>query len=186
MSQAGMINTAGGPSPPDVPTQFNTDVNSPAIPIANELNVFGGYIITDNHDGIQTDGSSGSNTLTVQLTNRFQVSASFSDNATHTLFSFPMGATPGMYLFKFDLVAFNSTDSLGSAYTVEAPIRTTGAAGVKIIPPAIYQPEEGTMTQTDVFIAVNGNNFDIEVTGYLLKTITWNLTGTYTFTGAAP
>lgn len=41
MSQAGQINSASGPVPPTVPTQFTADDGNHAIPAANNLNVFG-------------------------------------------------------------------------------------------------------------------------------------------------
>lgn len=60
MSQAGSFVQGGaGPIPPQVPTTFVTDVNSPAFPALNILNVPGGDVVTDNDNGIQTDGSGG-------------------------------------------------------------------------------------------------------------------------------
>ena len=44
------INVPGGT--PTVPTQFTTDVNSPAIPAANNVNVFGEDSFTTDLDGI--------------------------------------------------------------------------------------------------------------------------------------
>jgi len=57
MSQAGDISSTAGPVPPSVPTQFTTD-NGVAVPVANNLNVFGG-------DGISTSGSGSTITVTV-------------------------------------------------------------------------------------------------------------------------
>lgn len=75
---------SAGPSPPTVATSYITDVNSPAIPAANVLNVLGNDTTANNSNGIRTDGSSGSNTLTVQLTNRIQVTSTTSDGAGQT------------------------------------------------------------------------------------------------------
>ena len=71
MSQAGsFVQNGAGPIPPQVPTTFVTDVNSPAIPVLNILNVFGGQSSDNTDSGIQTDGSSGGDVLTIQNTNR--------------------------------------------------------------------------------------------------------------------
>ena len=59
MSQAGQINSASGPVPPEVPLQFTTD-SGIAVPAANNLNVFGGI-------GATTSGSG--STLTITVTN---------------------------------------------------------------------------------------------------------------------
>lgn len=49
-----------GPVPPTVPTQFTTDVGGPVIPVANNVNVFGG-------SGVSTSGSG--STLTINVIN---------------------------------------------------------------------------------------------------------------------
>ena len=52
----------------------------------------GGLNSSNNANGITVLGTP--NTETVTLTNRFQVSATFSDNAVHELLNFPLGAMP--------------------------------------------------------------------------------------------
>ncbi len=58
MSQAGQNNSAAGPVPPAVSTQFTTD-NGVAVPAANNLNVFGGT-------GATTSGAGSTITITVK------------------------------------------------------------------------------------------------------------------------
>ncbi len=183
MSQAGTINLAAGPVPPQVPTSFVTNVNSPAIPIANVLDVFGGSTTTNNNNGIQTDGSSGSNVLTVQLTNRIFGSTTTSDGAGQTqLFStFPLGATPGTYIFDTSIVAFNVTDNLSAAYKVSITRRTTGVVDVGIGNDTFTEKEEGTMLNVIVTVLTAGNNFNISVTGIAGKVIDWRAVTTYVF-----
>lgn len=58
MSQAGILNTSGGPVPPIVATSYNTN-SGVAVPAANVLNVFGSGSITTTGSG---------NTVTTELT----------------------------------------------------------------------------------------------------------------------
>lgn len=58
MSQAGILNTSGGPVPPTVATSYNTD-SGVATPAANVLNEFGSGSITTSGAG---------NTITTELT----------------------------------------------------------------------------------------------------------------------
>lgn len=57
MSQAGILNTAGGPSPPSVATSYATDAGT-ATPALNILNVLGG-------SGNTTAAPGNSNTITI-------------------------------------------------------------------------------------------------------------------------
>src|SRR6478736_5725363 len=109
------INSANLPPvvPPDVPEVFPTDVNSPAIPAANILNVFGGDTRSDNDFGIRTDGSSGSNTLTVQLTNRVRGTVTTTDATPTPVITDVLTATPGVYEITGTVVAYNLTDTAG-------------------------------------------------------------------------
>lgn len=183
MSQAGIINTSTGPVPPSVATQYNTDVNSPSIPALNIENVLGGSSTTNNLKGVQTDGSSGGNTITIQLTNRFYDTTTTSDGAGQTqIFSvFPLGATPGTYIFDSKILAFNVTDSLSATYEVSVTRRTTGAAVVGLGPDTFTAKEEGAMIGVVVTVTDVGNNLEISVTGLAGKVIHWLAMTTYLF-----
>lgn len=174
--------TSSGNLPPSVPTSFVTDVNSPSIPIANVENVFGGTITTNNTKGVQTDGSSGSNTLTVQLTNRINGSATTTDGVTPVnLYSFNLGATPGTYLFTTNVVGFDITDAKGAGYASYRCVRTTGAAGVLIDAVIASLSEESPFTDAEVVNNIVGNSVTVTVTGVAGKTIDWYVLTTYVF-----
>lgn len=181
MSQAGIISTSSGPVPPTVATSYVTDVNSPAVPAANVLNVLGRETTANNDNGIRTDGSSGSNTLTVQLTNRATGAVTTIDATPTTALTFNLGAIPGVYFFEGFITAFDITDTSGGCYSFVSGARTTGGAGTEIGTEFKDVLEEVAMTTADFSVSVLGNNFLIVVTGINLKTINWNCYLTYRF-----
>ena len=169
MSQAGIINTSSGPVPPTVPTSFVTDSGT-AIPAANILNVLGIDASTNDLDGVTTTGSG--NTLNVVLTNRITGTATTTDAVTPVnIYTFPLGATPGTYLFNAKFVAYNLTDSLSAGYMSTASVRTTGAAGTVIDAANSFYSEEGAMSGTVITNSVSGNDLVLTVTGLAGKTI---------------
>ncbi len=179
MSQAGMINTSGGPSPPTVATSYVTDINSPAIPALNVLNVYGGFVTTDNTKGIQTDGSSGSNTLTVELTNRLQGSGSTVGAVTTDLVTFSLGATPATYVIEANFAAFEVTTPAGAGYSLFGTVRTTGAAASLVGTPDKINNEDAALVACNSDIVVSGNNVILRVTGTAGLTIDWSTVGYY-------
>lgn len=183
MSQAGIISTSSGPVPPTVATTYVTDVNSPAIPAANILNVFGNDTTANNDNGIRTDGSSGSNTLTVQLTNRMQGSIVTVGAATDTIITF----TPtviGTYSIEFRVAAYNTTSLLGAGYSMFGAIRYDGVNSNICDTFDEIVNEEGAMTNVDIFTDISGSSLRLRATGYLAQTINWSGVGLYTFIGA--
>jgi hypothetical protein len=176
------VSTTGGNLPPSVATSYVTDINSPSIPIANVEKVLGGSVTTNNVKGIQTDGSSGSNTITAELTNRITGSATTTDGSTPVIvYTFPLGATPGVYQFTINVVGFDLTDNIGAAFTSFRGVRTTGAAGVLINANTAAEGEEGAMTVAEVVNGISGNNLILTVTGLAGKTIHWQALTTYVF-----
>jgi hypothetical protein len=179
MSQAGIISTSGGPVPPQVPTTFVGDTGS-ATPAANTLTVPGGTSTDNNTNGIQTSGSGA--TLTIELTNRVPGSATTNDDSTpQTLYTFPLGATPGTYTFFARVAAYNSTDTLGAGYTSFAIVRTTGAAGTVLGSTVAIADEEGAMSGVLVENNVSGNNYVLTATGLAGKTIAFVALTEYVF-----
>lgn len=161
-------------STPAVPTSFVTDINSPAVPIANVLNVLGGQVSTNNVNGIQTDGSSGSNTLTVQLTNRVSGQVTTADATPTTLISFALGATPAVYTFTGDITAFDATTPAGASYGIVSGIRTDGVTAIEIGTQFSTNFEEAALLNADIDVTVAGNSVVFEVTGVAATTIDWD------------
>ena len=172
MSQIFKSNVGGGGVvPPNVATSYVTDVNSPAVPALNILNVPGGSVTVNNAHGIQTDGSSGSNTLTVQLTNRATGSVTTTGAATANVITLALGATPGVYTFDIVVAAFAKTGigaPLGAGYTIVGSVRTDGATATLIPTQQVDHFEEGTIgvvPQATAVLGVSGNNAVVTVTG---------------------
>jgi hypothetical protein len=179
MSQFFISATAAAP-PPTVATSFVTNVNSPAVPAANVLNVVGGTSIVNTTNGVRTDGSSGSNTLTIQLTNQ-QNDIGTTTNATPTVLStFAMPAIASVQNYEYKICAFNTTSTLGAVYLVIAGARTTGAAATSLNTADITSLEEGVMSGCLVAFGVSGNNVTITVTGLAASTINWSSQLRYT------
>ena len=175
-------NLAAGPVPPAVPTEFHTDINSPSIPIANVENIFGGFVGTNNLNGIQTDGSSGSNTITVQLTNRLQGSGTTINAGTADIIVF----TPtiiGTYSIEYRTAAYNLPSALGGGYSFFGGIRFDWAASHICDTFDEINNEEGTMSNTDLSVVVAGANVILRATGYAAQTINWSSVALYTFIG---
>jgi len=178
MSQAGIINTATGPVPPAVPTSFVTDVNSPSVPIANIENILGNDTSANNNNGIFTDGSSGSNTITVFISNRITGSVTTTDATPTTIASFSLGATPAVFVFDIQISSFNLTDVNGDGYFISGSARTDGATATLCGTPDKIINEE-VADAADANMIVSGNNVIIQATGIVGKTHHWRTVATY-------
>jgi len=174
--------SASGPVPPTVATTYVTDVNSPAIPALNILNVPGNDTTANNNNGIRTDGSSGSNTLTVQLTNRLQGTGTTVGATTADLVTFSLGATPGAFNFELKVVGFDSATPSATGFTILGTMRTSGAAATLVGTPDETVIENAAMLTCDVDMVASGNNLIIRSTGVAGLTISWNVVSTYVFT----
>ena len=171
------------PPPPEVPDQFTVDVGGPAIPVANNLNLYGRDSVSNDIDGIRTNNdASGSQTVYVELTNRITGTLTTSDATPTQLVVFPFNtnAGPGTYFFDFHTVAYNQTDALSAGYQTQFCVRWTGAVGALVTPADYVTAEEGTMIGCDLsFISTGLASLTVEVTGLVGKTISWLTTGTY-------
>lgn len=185
MSQAGIISTTAGPVPPTVPTSFLTQ-DGTAVPSANILIVNGFDSTENNNNGIITKGgvvgTGTSNELDVVITNRIQGTVTTVGAVTSPIFTF----TPtviGTYSFEVRVAAYNTTSSLGAAYSVFGSARFDGVNSnlIDIVDKIIN--EEGAMTAANCTFTVSGANILVNGVGYALQTINWGCVGLYTFVG---
>jgi len=179
-----LLNGGGGGGP----LTFNTDVNSPANPVADELNVLGGNTEDNDILGIRSDGSSGLNTLTVQLTNRLTGDGTTVGASTINLITFP--TTPpladGTYFLDFIIVGYDVTDlTIGASYQVQCTITSDGGTLTLNGTPTREMVGDGTIFNVNLIDVQPGVGIiQLQVTGVALKTINWVGILTYTFGGA--
>jgi len=182
VSQAGIISSSGSPPPPVVATTYVTDVNSPAIPAANILNVLGNDTTANDNDGIRTDGSSGSNTLTVQLTNRLQGTVTTTDSTVTPIITFTPSVV-GTYAIEVRVAAYNTTSTLGAGYSLFGSARFDGVNSNLCGTPDRIVNEEGAMSSAKSTFTVSGASILINGVGYAAENINWSAVGLYTFVG---
>lgn len=180
-----MVNTAGGPSPPAVPTSFVTQ-NGTSVPLAN-IEIINGFDSSNNNvNGISTAGgvagTGTQNEIDILLTNRLHNSVTTSNAVLTSLNTFTLTA-PGTYMIQVFVVAFNSTDSLGATYQYNVSLRSTGAGVITIGPAVPIEKQEGTMVGVVVSFASVGAVFQVNVTGLAGKTIDWFGLLTYQYVG---
>lgn len=174
MSQAGSIGDGSAPPPPTVPLEFTTQVNSPAIPALNILIVSGGDTSDNVDNGIQSDGSSGSNTLTIQLTNRVTGTVTTANDTLTTILTLPMSATPGTVYVYGNVQAFNSSGPASGSYSYSGGYRTDGATATELGTEFHDEFEDPALVTSDVFLGVSGNNIILQVQGVVATSINWN------------
>lgn len=165
---------SSGPVPPTVATSYVTDVNSPAIPAANVLNVIGGSTQTHDDEGIRTDGSSGSNTLTVQLTNRAFGSTSTVGAVTSNILTIAM-ATNSALTITGVVTGFSSTGTnmAGAEFTA---MFVRGAGAVTFVDGTSELSQTSGLPDIDVTASASGGDALIGVLGQAGFTINWKAT----------
>jgi len=140
--------------------------------------VFGGSSSINNNNGIQTDGSSGSNVLTVQLTNRFGGGVTTIDATPTTIASLNLGATPAVFVFDIQISSFNATDINGDGYFISGSARTDGVSATLCGTPDKIINEE-VSDSADANMVISGNNVIVQATGIAGKTHRWRTVATY-------
>ena len=174
MSQVFFVNAAIEPT---VPTSFVTD-DGTAVPLANVLNIVSDSTADNDANGIFTLGSG--NTVTIELTNRFNNVLDTVGNVTSNILTIPLGAVPGTFSFEFRLAAFESTTPAGASYLLFCGVRTDGVNAVLLGNPIRSAIKEAALDLSQVSVGVAGNNFLLRVTGVAGLTIHWSVVGLYT------
>ena len=168
MSQGGVVSVGGGGGT----IQVTPDVGSVVVPVAGNINIFGG---TD----VQTSGAG--STLTIKVTNTVTGTVTTNNNAPTPIITFALGAVAGVYLIEGRVAAFNTTDTAGAAFFFIGSVRTTGAAGVEIGSEVTDPLTEIAMTNANTTFVVSGNNVIINAVGLVGKTIDWSADFEYRF-----
>jgi hypothetical protein len=183
--------TSGGPIPPNIPTQFDTQDGN-AVPSANILIVNAYDTTQNNNNGIETKGgiSAGdppgtgtSNELDIYLTNRLQASGSTVGSVTTPIATMNLGAVAGNYAWEFYVSGYEPTAPSGTAYNILSCIRTTGAAATLVSTSDESFVEDPALATSDVQVTVSGNSVVVNAIGIAGLTINWNVIGIYTFIG---
>lgn len=173
------VGVTAGALPPAVPMQFTTDSGT-AVPVANNLNVFGNDTTTNDADGLTTTGSGA--TVTVLLTNRLQGSGTTVGAATSDIITFTPSVV-GVYSLEYRTGAFNVTSVLGAGYSFFGAIRFDGINSNICDAFDEIVNEEGAMSAVDLALVVSGADVILRATGYAAQTINWSSVGLYTFVG---
>lgn len=185
MSQINTRTTAGN-LPPVVATSYLTQ-NGTAIPLANVLKVYGYDSNIDNDNGIIVNGgvvgTGTQNEVDVVLTNRVTGTVTTTDDTPTTLVTVSLGAVAGTFYSSGNIVAYNTTDLEGAAWSFSGAAVTTGAAGTEIGTDQKDEFKQSTLTTATFDFFITGNNATILITGVPGKTINWNCLFNYRFVG---
>jgi hypothetical protein len=175
--------TSGGPIPPVIPTSFDTD-DGTAIPAANILNVNGVDSTENNANGILTRANPDlSNNLEIVITNRLQGTVTTA-NATPTPIITFTPTVVGSYTIESRITAYNTTDTLGSGYSLFGTARFDGVNSNLCGTADRIVNEEAGMENASSTFTVSGPNILINAVGLAGKTINWSAVSLYTFVGA--
>lgn len=184
MSQ--IILNSGGGGNPSIPTQFTTDDNTVAVPVANNLNIFGAQTAEDNDNGIETTANplslipalpaDAGDTVYIALTNR-QTGLVTTNNAVVTTiitFTPDTNGLPGTIYVSGNTQAFCTTNGSGAAYSISGGFKTDGATITEIGIEYHDQFEELVLQTADIFLTTDGTNILVQVLGVAGLTINWN------------
>jgi hypothetical protein len=180
MSQAGPLSGSSGPPAGEI--EFDTDAASPAISAAGVIIFTGGSTSLSTAAGIQTSGSTGGNTMSVELTNRVTGTVTTTNATPTSLAIFALSPTPGVYNFDLSIAAFDVTDSAGAGWAIFGTVRSDGTDTFLVEAPDKITNQEAATLATDANLLAGGvgvNQAIVQVTGIAGKTINWKLVGTY-------
>jgi hypothetical protein len=172
---------SSGPPPPGTVTDLSGQTGTNPVPPdgANNINVFAEDITDNVADGIQTRGDAATNTIYVQLTNRFQGTGTTVGATTADLFTFALGATPRTFVIDCNVAAFESTTPAGAGLSTYSTIITNGVAATVIDDTDAIAHMSPALAAINTEIIASGNNAIFRVTGVAGLTINWSTVGYY-------
>ena len=165
MSQAGLVNNSTTTNP-SIPTTFTEDSGS-AVPVANNINIFGDTTI-------ETTGSGD----TVTISFRFSGTGTSTNGSNADLITFPLAATPTVYRFHFEVAGRETTTGDGVGYTLFSSFKTDGVTATAIQTPFIDADED--IAGASLTMVASGNNVILRANSSGTTTITYHAVGYYT------
>lgn len=184
MSQAGILNIAGGGGGGSPVQTLTGDSGGAVPPTANNINVLADDSRINNDNGITVIGTPGTSTVTVTTTNRLtQISPVTTTNATPTPLITFVPTVIGTYAIEARVAAYNTTATLGAGYSIFGTARYDGVSYNLVGTLDRITNEEGAMTAANVTMSVSGAGILINAVGYAANTINWSAVGLYTFVG---
>lgn len=178
MSNAFLMGTSGGGGGTGILTITGNSGGAVGADLSDNIFVVGGSSTANNNNGLATAGNPGTNTETINLTNRISNAVTTMDDSLTTLASFSLGSTAAVFSFNIEIVSFNMSDINGDSYAIFGAARTDGTTAVVCgIPDKIVNEE--VMDDADANMIVSGNNLIIQVKGLIGKTFHWRTVATY-------
>jgi hypothetical protein len=181
MSQAGIINVAGGGGG-GAPIQTLTGNDGIAVPpTANNIFVLGGTSTVNNTNGITTIGNAGTSTETFTLTNRASVSSITSDGAGQTqtvLLITPTDTTSISFrclITGYDVLGNTSIggEQIGLA-------RKSGGTVVVVGTNDTFDESDASLNTADWNVISTSPTLSIQFVGVAGRTINWRALFEYT------
>lgn len=199
MSQAGVINVAGGGGGGTPIQSVTTDVRDntrtltpgTVLPSSNNISIVGGTTSQNSPiTGIRTDANPNNGSLLyVELTNRLQSSSAGIGAGDTDFFTIDLGGAQmaggaaGTYKMFCQVAVFESTTPAGAIFEITGGVRTTGSAGAATVigvPDKLFD-KEAALNNLDVNFVVSGNDFIVRVTNTTGLTPDVNIVLTYIF-----
>lgn len=174
MSQFFIHSTGTPPGTPGIAFETGNTGGAVGPDGANNLNVLG-----DSGSNLTVTGNPGTNTLTISSTNVLNGTGTTVGAATADLITFPLGATPSAWKFRFELIAYEAGTPAAAGYQINASFRTTGAAATVISVPDADEDEDIVLIPSDWSVIASANNMIVRVTGTAGLTINWKVQGYY-------
>ena len=179
MSQSGIV-TAAASAMGGVDSLTGDSGGAVSQDGAGNIDILGGSSETFNLDGLQTEGTPGSNLVTINLMNSSGGTGQTIGAVTDDLITFAMGATPRTCSFDIRASAFESTTPAGAGYNIFGTVRTDGVSATLVGTPDVVINEEAALVAADLDLIVSGNNAIVRATGVAGLTLEWTAQEIYT------